>query len=314
MGNHGNALKLSLDFSENLADLAGAPSVERCVDWARVVLRDLLDGKVTYDPTGISNGDNYTQIFADGITIDLPDHRGRFTISNHDVPFVDRADLIEILNANAVALSEYLRASEKKSGLVDLVRDYQKRTLSEIKRSSDLEKSEATARDLAYKDGLTNLYNRRFFDETIERLHESAARGNAYALVMLDLDHFKAVNDTYGHPIGDVVLSSVSEVIRSSVRGSDIACRYGGEEFAVLLQNATEQDAYELAERVKQGIASLVISTGKSDRSTINPTASLGVSDYQEDDVIVQVIGKADKALYQAKETGRNKVVSASEL
>lgn len=161
----------------------------------------------------------------------------------------------------------------------------------------------------ADRDGLTRIYNRHSFDE---RLVYEIKRRRRYnhdlSLLMVDLDHFKQVNDSYGHKAGDMVLRKVGEILTKTFRGTDLAARYGGEEFVVLLPHTTEKAAWKLAERVREAIETCMFHFDGHDFSI---TASIGVASVEagaltkDDDLII----KADKALYQAKHNGRNMVV-----
>lgn len=162
----------------------------------------------------------------------------------------------------------------------------------------------------ADRDSLTGAYNRRSFEQI---LNAEAARRERYktelSLLMLDIDHFKAVNDTWGHLKGDEVLRAVSGVIAATIRQTDYCARYGGEEFVVLLPHTSTRNAAWLAERLRRKIQKLNMTNGK-DRFTV--TASLGVSSIlpgEKKDALT-LVGEADKALYQAKEEGRNRVVT----
>lgn len=162
--------------------------------------------------------------------------------------------------------------------------------------------------ELATKDGLTGLHNYRFFQE---RLSHEIERGTRYnqrlALVLLDIDFFKKVNDTYGHPAGDKVIKGISAILAASVREVDLAARYGGEEFAVILINIDTRDAYTIAERIRTSIESTDFDIG--DGKKIRVTSSMGISAYPEDgDNQRLLISMADSALYRAKKDGRNRV------
>lgn len=149
------------------------------------------------------------------------------------------------------------------------------------------------------KDGLTGLANRRTFDIHVKQLF---SQGQPFSLIMLDIDHFKAVNDCYGHLVGDDVLRFLSQIMTESSRGDDLCYRFGGEEFAFILKNNTTNEAYILAERLRKKIAATPCPTGK----TI--TISLGISSYNKEDASPEdVIQRADYALYQSKQKGRNK-------
>ncbi|MFG6485076.1 diguanylate cyclase [Roseateles sp. BYS78W] len=158
----------------------------------------------------------------------------------------------------------------------------------------------------AKTDELTGALNRRGLLLQLENEHADALQGKAgYALMMVDVDHFKAVNDQYGHAQGDRVLQAVSASLRAALRGDDLVGRWGGEEFCVLLPRTRLHDAAQLAERV----ASRVAASGPGIRVTV----SIGVSEYGPADRDLQaVIRRADGALYEAKEAGRNRVVTAA--
>ncbi len=152
--------------------------------------------------------------------------------------------------------------------------------------------------DLAVRDGLTGLFNRRYFNELIN-LEFNRIRRNpaALSLLMLDIDNFKNYNDTQGHPAGDELLKNAAKVFNNSVRTMDIVCRYGGEEFIIILPQTDKKSAQIIAERLRVQVA-LYLPT----------TVSIGIATSPEDaQEIEQLIQKADGALYQAKKTGKNK-------
>jgi diguanylate cyclase (GGDEF)-like protein len=165
---------------------------------------------------------------------------------------------------------------------------------------------------MATTDGLTGLTNHRTFQERFDELLGRSRRHSHQAAVLLcDVDHFKGVNDTYGHPVGDEVLRRVAQVLRSAVRKIDIPARYGGEEFAVVLEATDRDGAVGLAERIRTDVGALSFPT---DKGTFQITMSIGVATFphdSEDKAIL--IERADTALYHAKETGRNRVVSYAE-
>ena len=176
-----------------------------------------------------------------------------------------------------------------------------------------LERAEEGLRDMAHIDTLTGLFNRRRMDE---RVHEEYARKrrernkgvieNTTGIIMADLDHFKRINDEYGHPAGDEVLRSVSDIFRSATRVYDILGRYGGEEFLVVLPNTDLQGTLVVAERIRSEVERTPIVV---DGRTINMTVSVGAScSANDEDDEKAAIGRADKALYEAKNGGRNRV------
>ena len=169
-----------------------------------------------------------------------------------------------------------------------------------------------TLRESTMRDPMTALHNRRFLEESIDMLIAQAARRkSALAVMMLDLDYFKAVNDTYGHDAGDAVLKAVAEVLTRSVRAADIVVRYGGEEFLVLLQDTTGDAAEAVGEKIRIAVAALQVQTSGG---ILQKTISIGVSCFPDDsDSFWQVVKFADVALYNAKETGRNRVTRFSQ-
>ena len=168
-----------------------------------------------------------------------------------------------------------------------------------------------TLRAQAIRDPLTGLFNRRYMDETLTREISRARRRDApVSVVMIDLDHFKRFNDTYGHPAGDALLKHFAEVLRAAVRREDIACRYGGEEFAVILPEAPLDKARARAEEWRVAVERMTVSEGET---VIGPvSASLGVASFPAHGATgAEVLKVADLALYRAKKEGRNRVVMA---
>ena len=162
----------------------------------------------------------------------------------------------------------------------------------------------------ARTDGLTGLYNRRHFDEQLARIvADSLAHGSPASLVVADVDHFKRVNDTYGHEAGDAVLKAVARVFLDCLRAEDVCARYGGEEIAILLPETSVVRAQEVAERVRRAIAAKPVQHGER---TIRVTASFGVAGYPESTALRDALfPAADKALYEAKGAGRDRVRTA---
>ncbi|MBB4691938.1 diguanylate cyclase [Paractinoplanes abujensis] len=166
--------------------------------------------------------------------------------------------------------------------------------------------------ELATTDELTGQHNRRHFYAIAGALVEAAARGGrSLAAVMLDIDKFKGINDTYGHGVGDEVIREVANRVRAGIRHSDVLGRYGGEEFAVVLPDHGDDSPAELAERMRAGVAGTPVPTRAG---PIPVTISVGVALLAAQDTLDQVLARADHALYQAKETGRNRVVLAQGL
>lgn len=161
--------------------------------------------------------------------------------------------------------------------------------------------------ELAITDSLTGIFNRRYYLERFrEEIERSKKFRHRFSCLMLDIDHFKRYNDSYGHLVGDAILKEVSSTIKENTRQIDMFCRYGGEEFSIILSETDTEEAKFAAERIRQAIA------GKSIRAydeELKITISIGISTFPMDGQDVQaVIDNADSALYQAKNTGRNKV------
>lgn len=165
-------------------------------------------------------------------------------------------------------------------------------------------------------DALTGLYNRNYFDKRLsEELADIDRHGHSFCILMVDIDHFKAVNDTYGHPFGDAVLRAFADVFPDILRESDVVCRYGGEEFIVLLRQTTVESASQVAERLRQRVTELNLSRADTQ---VSVTASFGLAgtglletvDASAADWLLEL---ADRALYAAKEAGRNCVKVATD-
>jgi len=164
-------------------------------------------------------------------------------------------------------------------------------------------------RDTSLRDGMTGLYNRRFLEEFIDQVMKQVHRENeTYSVLMLDVDFFKMVNDTYGHDVGDSVIVEIGRVLQENIREADLAIRYGGEEFVVMLYNATPEGSLKVAEQIHSAFAALVFDVG--DGESMSKTMSIGMAKFPQDgDTIWKCIKYADTALYVAKTTGRNKIV-----
>ena len=167
--------------------------------------------------------------------------------------------------------------------------------------------SEKRYMELSITDGLTLLYNSRHFFERLGSEIERAVRYDSFlSLILLDIDDFKQYNDTYGHPEGDKVLARLGEVIRESSRKADSAYRYGGEEFTVILPETEVESAVNVAERIRNGLESLIFSPASGEE--VHKTVSIGVAQYRPHEELSSFMNRADTAMYQAKEQGKNRV------
>ena len=190
--------------------------------------------------------------------------------------------------------------------LVVFYHAYDKRLISYFNR---MRESNERLREMATRDMLTNALNARTYYEICDsQIHVARRQQTPFAVLFVDLDHFKLVNDTYGHAAGDIVLKAVADCLSRSVRASDTFGRVGGEEFSIFLPNTDATGAVALAESIRCNIETLMPSTGEQ---TLKITASIGVARNSEDEqTMLDIQKKADQAMYRAKEAGRNRVSS----
>ncbi len=184
-----------------------------------------------------------------------------------------------------------------------------KELIARVRRELKLQNLQAELRLLASIDPMTKLYNRRYFTKISEHTFDLARRDNKeISTIMIDIDKFKAINDTYGHQVGDEVIIKLADILIEHQRKSDITCRYGGEEFVLLLPNTSITGATTLAQKIKQTIddTTMVIDTQKQ----IKFSVSMGVSevDLKNESDINKALKRADDALYEAKNSGRNRI------
>ncbi len=181
-------------------------------------------------------------------------------------------------------------------------------TLERSRLRNDVKKAQAKMAEMSTVDELTKLHNRRYFVEALEGEFERAIRYQTeMALIMMDLDFFKKINDTYGHPAGDMVLSRIGEILKAHVRRNDLACRYGGEEFAVILPSITRDITYTVYERFRKVVSEQLF---EYESQHFHVTVSIGIAFSNDAELINDLLAHADQALYQAKKTDRNKIVT----
>lgn len=169
----------------------------------------------------------------------------------------------------------------------------------------------AELRELAIRDGLTRCYNNKYFKMRLEQEIGRARRHQSeLTLGMLDVDHFKRINDGYGHPAGDAVLAHLASILTASVRSTDVVARYGGEEFGFLLVEAAAPEATILVNRVRERVARhrFEVPAVGGDMLTLSCTVSIGLAQFKPDDNTTTLLQRADGALYEAKNSGRNRV------
>ncbi len=208
--------------------------------------------------------------------------------------------------SNIETLRKNIRKSEERNELYELKVAILKMVESLDQHIRQLQKERQSFENLAFTDPLTGLYNRRMFLEIAKKNINEAKRYNEpLSLIMLDIDHFKRINDTYGHDIGDVVLKFLASILKNNVRASDIIARWGGEEFIILLPKTELKQAYKVAEKIRKIVEMSTIKLPDGER--LNFTISLGVSSFGGYEDLEELIKKADIALYEAKRKGRNR-------
>jgi two-component system cell cycle response regulator len=218
----------------------------------------------------------------------------------------DHEDTARVLRGLDLGVNDYLVRPIDRNELVARVMTQVRR-----KRYADrLRTNVQQSMELALTDSLTGLYNRRYMETHLETLIEKASHTERpLALVMIDIDHFKPINDTYGHDAGDEVLRQFAGRLQASVRGIDLACRYGGEEFVVVMPDADLSVARAVGERLRRNISAEPFPVSKGAKK-LDVTISVGIAMRRDGDGADTILKRADEALYQAKRDGRNRVVS----
>lgn len=199
---------------------------------------------------------------------------------------------------------------EQASALRQQLRNAQDRVSELEDNLAEQEASLEEAREAAERDPLTQLYNRGVFDRGLLRAVRSAEdEGAPLSLAVLDVDHFKQVNDEYGHPVGDQVLTRVAALLQAAVRQDDLAARIGGEEFALVLPGSPVEAASEVVERIRASVEAEIFGV---EGATFSVTLSAGVAILDDDETAAALLKRADEALYAAKQAGRNQAVRAA--
>ncbi len=207
-----------------------------------------------------------------------------------------------LVQAIAVLTAETARASERNRAL-------EQQLSASVARISKLRQTLSEAKQNATTDSLTGLCNRKGFDHRLRRaVARARSDGQALCLALLDIDHFKRINDTYGHPTGDLVLRLVGRVIADNVKGRDTAARYGGEEFALLLSGTDLRPAAIVAGQIRTVLDGKRLTVKGMQQDGGRVTISAGVSQLRAGDNAASLVERADAALYEAKRLGRNRV------
>ena len=228
-----------------------------------------------------------------------------------------RDDFLLVPLTSSDQLVGVLQVSEPRSGVVPKLEDIQALEIFANQAVTALQSARAyeTTRQMSVRDSLTEAYNHRYFQETLYReLTRHERSGQILALVMLDIDDFKKINDRWGHPVGDVVLKGLVEELARGVREMDTVARYGGEEFALIFPETTPEKAWIATDRLRARVASRIFAIPDLPHP-LTITISLGLACYPDDGTTKRaLIDRADQALYQAKRSGKNCIVTASSL
>ncbi|XVN41005.1 MAG: PleD family two-component system response regulator [Rickettsia endosymbiont of Argas persicus] len=210
-----------------------------------------------------------------------------------------------VMKGFELGINDYFVYPIDESELAARIRTQLKRKQYQDNLRNDLEQSV----NLAAKDGLTGLFNRRYFDIHIKQMVEKANKDNTKLyLLMCDIDNFKHVNDTYGHQAGDKILMATARILKNTFRVTDLIARFGGEEFTILLNDISLDQAMYTAERVRVKIEHMDFQIDGREEP-LKKTISIGVTEYKKGESIESFIERSDKAMYEAKTTGKNKVV-----
>ena len=269
--------------------------IEKSMRDSRAGLLDLMkrvDESVQNATVSAASFDDRLETFSDSLTDDAAPQVVRTQVSTL------RAD-VQAVNSRMRSLQEHLEG-----------------TRGEVQR---LAEELAQAREEAQLDPLSGLLNRRGFDSALAA-QIAAIRSNGedltkpLTLVIVDIDHFKNVNDTHGHLFGDKVIQGVGKILDGAIMRKDFVSRFGGEEFAIILPDTNEAGGIAVAERVRQAVSQSRIRRAKSSEVVTNITVSAGVSTFVAGDSAASLIERADQALYRAKNGGRNRVVGAADL
>jgi diguanylate cyclase (GGDEF)-like protein len=218
--------------------------------------------------------------------------------------------ITSISSPSAVAIENALLHDKSKQSEMELRRARDELEAKVRARPTELEEANAKLRELSIRDDLTGLFNRRYLDRALEAEFIRAVRYKRnFSVLLLDIDCFKAINDSYGHSCGDAVLTKVAFIIRGCLRNSDMVARYGGDEFAILLPETDKSNAREIAERLRRLIEGTCLEWKDK---CISISASIGIATAPDDRVADchDMLDKADKALYRGKAIGKNVVVA----
>lgn len=216
---------------------------------------------------------------------------------------IDNAGSLEDLEAVVATIVKDTK------NMVEHNQNLEKQLDSSSSQMDELRENLSSVRKEAMTDGLTGLSNRKAFDQFLNnKVVNCNDSDDIVTLLMLDIDHFKKFNDTYGHQVGDQVLRLVSRSLTDGIKGQDFAARYGGEEFAIILPETSVEAGVIVANALRKVVESKEVINRTTNKKLGQITMSIGVAQYRNGEIVEDLIGRADKALYKAKENGRNRV------
>jgi diguanylate cyclase (GGDEF)-like protein len=227
---------------------------------------------------------------------------------------IDILDIFDLDPSEIKPYSQMLQEANDELGRLNLSYEQLVLALKESKAKSeqfanDLQSANERLEDLAFRDGLTNLYNHRYFQEVLEKEIKRAQRyHNDLSVIIFDIDYFKAINDSYGHPAGDQVLANLARKIEAVIRPSDTLARYGGEEFAVILPHTKEPGLRVFAERIRRCVMGITTTINHKNIKVTISTGGVHFACCHQNITKQDLIDTADRALYMSKKNGRNRV------
>jgi diguanylate cyclase (GGDEF)-like protein len=285
------------------------------LDWKNRIVEINQNAKILLNLVGENPiGKNYQELINFPIDLLQMSHQG---FSSEYCLSPETNKYIELQVSNLAPLSS------SPPGYLLVIRDISIRKQVELKlkqANEDLQKQideinhlQEMLKDQATHDSLTNLNNRRLMDEVIaHQLEQAHIHGKPFSILVLDIDHFKNINDYYGHQIGDTMLAEIGKCILSLTRLDDFACRIGGDEILMAFQNMGSKAANKKAEEIRKKLQSIVLNR---ESLLISTTVSIGIATFPEDgNSTKELINRADQAMYVAKEKGRNQVIAASSV
>jgi len=299
--------KLFLECREGLSELSSATETRICVDKCK----RLFSNNLLFDKNSERERDELKEIITilAGSISGLLNSSGDFDSGLDECvsQLQEAHTLSEVRQIRESLLQQALSLQFRTRHMVEHIRQAQIKIDDANKKIQALQEQMERIKQEIVIDPLTRVYNRRAYDEKIKHEIMSFRRyARPTALVIADIDHFKRINDTYGHHAGDMVLKNLSKLMKKEIREIDVLARYGGDEFALILPHTSYRQAYDVAERIRQKIADKPMQY--KDKS-FSVTVSFGVGSLKDDDTGESYVERVDRALYRAKEQGCNRVV-----